>query len=139
MCKLVALTAGLVWTAACAGQAPPSRGEKAAATTGTVAAAPQPGDTAFVELQRVSRTNRHTVDGGCHYEGTAVGNRPHIPEGAFYVERVVASDPQTCATVIAMGYRLQMPPLDTAGSASRTLSTSIKVPDSTKPTERRKP
>jgi hypothetical protein len=103
-------------------------------------AAPRPGDTAFVELRRVTRANRHTADRrGCHFEGAASPLPPGLPPGAVYSERVVSGDPQTCATVVAIGYRLRMPPLDTAGSASHSLSSSINFGDSAGPVRRRKP
>ena len=139
MSKLVALTAGLVWTVACAGQSPPSRAHESSAATQALAPAPQSGDTAFVELQRVSRANSHAIGGGCHFTGPVGPRPPGIPPGAVYEERTVSGDLRTCATVVAIGYRLRMPPLATAGSESRTLSTSINFADSAKPARGKKP
>jgi hypothetical protein len=140
MSKLVALTAALVWSASCTGQSSTSRAHESSAATQVQAVEPRSGDTAFVELRRVARANRHTADGrGCHFEGTAGPLPPGLPQGAVYVERVVSGDPRTCATVVAIGYRLQMPPLDTAGTAGRTLSTSVNFADSANPARRKKP
>lgn len=139
MSKLAALTVGLIWTVGCAGQSPRSRAKEPAAATNAASPVPRPVDTAFVELRRVTRANSHTADRGCHFESTAGAIRPHIPDGAVYVERVVSGDPRTCATVVAIGYRLRMPPLDTAGSANRTASTSITFADPAGPARRKKP
>lgn len=140
MSKLVALTAGLVWTASCAVQAPPSPAHESAAARKSLTTAPQAGDTAFVELRREFLANRHTADGkGCHFEGGVSPLPAGLPPGAVYSERTVSGDPVTCATVVAIGYRLQMPPLDTAGSASHTLSRDLNFADSANPARRKKP
>jgi len=140
MSKLAAVTVGLAWTAACAGQSPPSLARDSSAARQSQAPVSRSGDTAFVELRREFRANRHTADGkGCHFEG-GVGPLPAgLPPGAVYSERTVSGDPVTCATVVAIGYRLQMPPLDTAGSASRTLSRDINFADSAHPARRKQP
>lgn len=140
MFKLLTLAVGFVWTASCAGQSPPSRAQESSAAKRAGAVELALGDTAFVELRRVTRANRHTADGkGCHFEGTASQLPPGLPPGAVYSERVVSGDPRTCATVVAIGYRLKLPPLDTAGTASRTLSSSINFADSANTTHRKKP
>ena len=139
MSKLVAVTAGLVCAVACAGQSPPSRARESAVATQTRAPGPRSGDTAFVELQRVARASSRTTEGGCRFMGSVDPTPPGFPQGAIYQERVVSLDRRTCATVVAIGYRLQMPPLDTAGTAGRTDSTSINFADSAKPGRRKRP
>ena len=137
MSNLLALTAGLVCAVACEGQSSPSRARDSAVTTQTRAPGPRSGDTAFVELQRVARTNSRTTDGGCHFTSSVDPKPLGFPKGAIYEQRVVSFDRRTCATVVAIGYRLQMPSPDTAGTAGRSDSTSISFADSASPGRRK--
>lgn len=132
MSKRIAVAAGLACAVACAGESPPSHARESAAATATRVPGSPSQDTAFFELERVARANRRTTEGGCRFTGGIDDPKSlRLPQGAAYEERVVSLDRRTCATMVARGYRLRVPDLDTAGTAGRKVSTTtVSFPDS---------
>jgi hypothetical protein len=119
------VAAGLVAVACRATPAVPSRAGEAA----------QSADTTFVELGRFEERGTRNSRGSCEWGTTVPPQTWDTPKGALREFHSVSVN-QECVRLNAYGYRWARPPMDTAGTESRT-STRTLTADSLRPQPKR--